>query len=106
MIAASVCMERTFEVPQAAAGPLVTPTKPIFRVLSAAPAAVVVTMDMRTAATGAASARKLISSSLSAVRRRGFGGASINHGGDERWQSAPGLSTWLFWIVDKTERLM
>ena len=26
---ARVCMERTFEMPQAAAGPLVTPTKPI-----------------------------------------------------------------------------
>src|SRR4051812_35660696 len=29
-------MERTFDVPQAAAGPLVTPTKPIFSSLSAA----------------------------------------------------------------------
>ena len=34
--AASVCIERTFEVPQAAAGPLVTPTKPIFSSLFAA----------------------------------------------------------------------
>jgi hypothetical protein len=29
---ASVCMERTLDVPQAAAGPLVTPTKPILSV--------------------------------------------------------------------------
>src|SRR5271157_6280654 len=35
---ASVCIERTFEVPQAAAGPLVTPTKPILRTLLAASA--------------------------------------------------------------------
>src|SRR5271157_5990133 len=35
---ASVCIERTFEVPQAAAGPLVTPTKPILRTLFAASA--------------------------------------------------------------------
>src|ERR1700722_13196333 len=32
---ARVCIDRTFEVPQAAAGPLVTPTNPIFSVLSA-----------------------------------------------------------------------
>src|SRR6516162_2369550 len=37
---ASVCIERTFEVPQAAAGPLVTPTKPILRTLFAASAGV------------------------------------------------------------------
>src|SRR3984957_4484966 len=35
---ASVYIDRTFEVPQAAAGPLVTPTKPIFRTLLAASA--------------------------------------------------------------------
>src|SRR5271166_2593722 len=35
---ASVCIERTFEVPQAADGPLVTPTKPILRTLLAASA--------------------------------------------------------------------
>jgi hypothetical protein len=36
--AARVCIERTFDVPQAAAGPLVTPTKPIFSTLFAASA--------------------------------------------------------------------
>ena len=37
-MAASASIERTFEMPQAAEGPLVTPTKPIFSVLSCAAA--------------------------------------------------------------------
>ena len=38
--AARASIERWFEIPQAAAGPLVTPTKPIFKtVFSAKPAA-------------------------------------------------------------------
>ena len=39
--AARVCIERTLDVPQAAAGPLVTPTKPILSSLLAACAAIV-----------------------------------------------------------------